>query len=145
MKNTGGGVRRGRFHRKPLVKRLKKRGYWVPGVDSQAVRFSPTRRTSFLSSTFGRSPTARQAVRTSEGRPFDEVYQLVRMGGMGFIQSAECEIMRNSALINIHMTNAAATAGVNGYFFSSSACVYREHGNPRQPELSEAQATPRSR
>ncbi len=41
-----------------------------------------------------------------------EVYQLAAdMGGMGFIHSAECEIMRNSALINIHMTDAAAKRG----------------------------------
>ena len=32
---------------------------------------------------------------------FDEVYQLAAdMGGMGFIHSAECEIMRNNVLIN---------------------------------------------
>ena len=34
------------------------------------------------------------------------------MGGMGFIHSAECEIMRNSCLINLNVTHAAATAGV---------------------------------
>ena len=40
----------------------------------------------------------RAAVCTPEGKPFDEVYQLAAdMGGMGFIHSAECEIMRNSA------------------------------------------------
>lgn len=34
---------------------------------------------------------------------FDEVYQLAAdMGGMGFIPFAECEIMHNNALINIH-------------------------------------------
>jgi GDP-D-mannose 3',5'-epimerase len=53
------------------------------------------------------------------------VYQLAAdMGGMGFIHSAECEIMRNSALININMIHAAAEAGVKRYFFSSSVCVY---------------------
>jgi hypothetical protein len=39
------------------------------------------------------------------------------MGGMGFIHTAECEILRNSALINIHMTNAAAQAEIPRYFF----------------------------
>jgi nucleoside-diphosphate-sugar epimerase len=83
-----------------------------------------------------------RSVRTPEGRPFDEVFQLAAdMGGMGFIHAAECEIMRNSALINIHMTNAAATAGVKRYFFSSSACVYRNM-KPDEPELSEAEAYP---
>ena len=58
------------------------------------------------------------------------------MGGMGFIHSAECEIMRNSALINIHMINAAAEAGIERYFLSSSACVYRDM-TFEEPELTE--------
>src|SRR5262249_31994821 len=57
----------------------------------------------------------------------DEVYQLAAdMGGMGFIHAAECEIMRNSALVNINMVSAAADAGIPRYLFSSSACVYRD-------------------
>ncbi|MCL4135578.1 UNVERIFIED_CONTAM: hypothetical protein GTU68_059259 [Idotea baltica] len=48
------------------------------------------------------------------------------MGGMGFIHAAECEIMRNSALININMIDAAVKKGIPKYFFSSSACVYRD-------------------
>ena len=63
------------------------------------------------------------------------------MGGMGFIHSAECEIMRNSALINIHMTHCAALAGVPRYFFSSSVCVYRDM-KPGEPEMTEAEAIP---
>ena len=43
------------------------------------------------------------------------------MGGMGFIHSAECEIMHNSVLINIHMTHTAAAMGVPRYFFSSAS------------------------
>jgi nucleoside-diphosphate-sugar epimerase len=63
------------------------------------------------------------------------------MGGMGFIHSAECEIMRNSALINIHMTHNAWKTGVPRYFFSSSVCVYRDmrHG---EPEMTEKEAVP---
>jgi GDP-D-mannose 3',5'-epimerase len=63
------------------------------------------------------------------------------MGGMGFIHSAECEIMRNSALINIHMIHASANAGIKRYFFSSSACVYRDM-EAGEPELGEAAAYP---
>jgi nucleoside-diphosphate-sugar epimerase len=73
---------------------------------------------------------------------FDEVYQLAAdMGGMGFIHSAECEIMRNSALINIHMTHNASRMGVPRYFFSSSVCVYRDM-QPGEPEMTEAEAIP---
>ncbi|MCC7208200.1 MAG: NAD-dependent epimerase/dehydratase family protein, partial [Anaerolineae bacterium] len=63
------------------------------------------------------------------------------MGGMGFIHSAECEIMHNSALINIHMVHNAAEMGVPRYFFSSSVCVYRDM-QPGEPEMTEAEAIP---
>src|SRR5512138_2046433 len=53
-----------------------------------------------------------------------EVYNLAAdMGGMGFIERFRVECMRSS-LINTHMLEAAYQAGVNRYFFSSSACVY---------------------
>jgi nucleoside-diphosphate-sugar epimerase len=63
------------------------------------------------------------------------------MGGMGFIHSAETEIMHNSALINIYMTDIAARLGVPRYFFSSSVCVYRDM-KPGEPEMTEAEAIP---
>jgi nucleoside-diphosphate-sugar epimerase len=45
------------------------------------------------------------------------------MGGMGFIETHKTECML-SVLINTHMLVAAQRAGVQRYFFSSSACVY---------------------
>ncbi len=63
------------------------------------------------------------------------------MGGMGFIHSAECEIMRNNALINLNMIDAAASAGVARYFYSSSVCIYRDM-EPGEPELNETDAYP---
>jgi nucleoside-diphosphate-sugar epimerase len=73
---------------------------------------------------------------------FDEVYQLAAdMGGMGFIHSAETEIMRNSVLININMTHAAAEAKIPRYFFSSSVCIYRDM-KPGEPEMIEEGAYP---
>jgi nucleoside-diphosphate-sugar epimerase len=81
------------------------------------------------------------ALTLKEGR-FDEVYQLAAdMGGMGFIHTAECEIMHNSALINIHMTHNASKMGIPGYFFSSSVCVYRDM-KLGEPEMTEAEAVP---
>jgi nucleoside-diphosphate-sugar epimerase len=109
-----------------LVKRLKEDGAWVRGADLKYPEFSPTAADEFLILDLREEKNCLAAVTLPDGGPFDEVYQLAAdMGGMGFIHSAECEIMRNSALINIHMTHAAATAGVKRYFFSSSACVYR--------------------
>jgi GDP-D-mannose 3',5'-epimerase len=63
------------------------------------------------------------------------------MGGMGFIHSAETEIMHNSVLINIYMTDTAARMGVPRYFFSSSVCVYRDM-KAGEPEMTEAEAIP---
>jgi GDP-D-mannose 3',5'-epimerase len=125
-----------------LVKRLKKDGYWVRGVDLKYPEFSDTTADEFLLLDLRERENCEKSVIAPEGHPFDEVYQLAAdMGGMGFIQSAECEIMRNSCLINIHMTHASALSGISRYFFSSSACVYRDM-EPEEPELSEEDAYP---
>jgi len=118
----------GGFIASHLVKRLKKDGRWVRGVDLKHPEFSPTAADEFLILDLREEAQVKDALTGGAGTgPFDEVYQLAAdMGGMGFIHSAECEIMRNSALININMTHSAATAGVKRYFFSSSACVYRD-------------------
>jgi GDP-D-mannose 3',5'-epimerase len=53
-----------------------------------------------------------------------EVYNLAAdMGGMGFIERFRVECLR-SILINTHLIEAAYRAGVERYFFSSSACAY---------------------
>jgi nucleoside-diphosphate-sugar epimerase len=125
-----------------LVKRLKREGYWVRGADLKLPEFSPTAADEFLLTDLRKEKNCQAAVIASKGGVFDEVYQLAAdMGGMGFIQSAECEIMRNSALINIHMIHSSASAGIKRYFFSSSACVYRDM-ELDESELSEAQAYP---
>jgi len=124
-----------------LVKRLKREGCWVRGVDIKKHEFAPTAADEFLLLDLRDEAQCQCAVAVSGGG-FDEVYQLAAdMGGMGFIHSAECEIMHNSALINIYMTHAAAAAGVPRYFFSSSVCVYRDMA-PGEPEMSEAEAIP---
>ncbi len=81
-------------------------------------------------------------MRLPDGEPFDEVYQLAPdTGGGGFIHSAECETMRNSALINVHLAHAAANSGAGRYLLSSSACVYRDM-KPDEAELGEDDANP---
>lgn len=124
-----------------LVKKLKREGYWVRGVDVKPHEFAPSAADEFLLLDL-RDPANCQAALSLPGGGFDEVYQLAAdMGGMGFIQVAECEILHNNALINIHMTHAAATMGVPRYFFSSSVCVYRDMA-PGEPEMTEEQAIP---
>lgn len=124
-----------------LVKRLKKEGYWVRGVDLKNPEFCPTAADNFMLLDLRQAENCRQALTLADSG-FDEVYQLAAdMGGMGFIHSAECEIMHNSALININMIHAAVNAGVPCYFFSSSACVYRDM-EIGEAELTEEEAYP---
>jgi GDP-D-mannose 3',5'-epimerase len=124
-----------------LVKKLKAEGYWVRGVDIKEHEFAPTQADDFQVLDLREEKNCQTALTLPEGT-FDEVYQLAAdMGGMGFISSAECEIMRNSALINIHMTHNAWKMGVPRYFFSSSVCVYRDM-EPGEPEMTEAEAIP---
>lgn len=124
-----------------LVTKLKSEGCWVRGVDLKRPEFGPTAADDFRLLDLREEDNCREAVKSPSG-VFDEVYQLAAdMGGMGFIHSAECEIMRNSALINIHMVHSSANAGVRRYFFSSSACVYRDM-TADEPELGEDDAYP---
>ena len=125
-----------------LVKKLRREGYWVRGVDIKMHEFAPTQAHEFMLLDLREPHNCWQALTLGSGQIFDEVYQLAAdMGGMGFIHSAECEIMHNSALINIHMINAAARIGVPRYFFSSSVCVYRDM-EPGEPALTETDAVP---
>lgn len=124
-----------------LVKKLKREGYWVRGVDIKPHEFAPTAADEFLLLDLRKEENCQAALSLDEGM-FGEVYQLAAdMGGMGFIPFAEREILRNNALINIHMTHTAAKMGVSRYFFSSSVCVYRDM-EPGEPERTEDDAIP---
>lgn len=134
----------GGFIASHLVKRLRSEGYFVRGVDLKYPEFSPSAADEFLLLDLRDPRQCHDAVAPPPGdeRPFDEVYQLAAdMGGMGFIHSAECEIMRHNALINLHMVDATARGLVPRYFFSSSVCIYRDMARG-EPELREEQAYP---
>ncbi len=121
-----------------LARRLVQDGYFVRGVDVKEPEFAPTSAQEFA--VLDLRDRAQCAEALSGG--FDEVYQLAAdMGGMGFIHSAVCEIMRNNVLINVNMIDAAAEAGVKRYFYSSSVCVYRDMAIG-EPEMTEAEAYP---
>jgi nucleoside-diphosphate-sugar epimerase len=127
-----------------LVKRLKAEGFWVRGVDIKEHDFAPSAADEFLVLDLRDPDQAHRALDKSRdaAEGFDQVYQLAAdMGGMGFIHSAECEIMRNSALINLNVMAATAEARVPRYFLSSSVCVYRDM-QLGEPALSEEQAYP---
>ncbi len=125
-----------------LVKKLKREGYWVRGVDIKPHEFAPTQADEFLLRDLRELESCRQALTLPGGVAFDEVYQLAAdMGGMGFISVAECEVLHNNALINVHMTHTAAEMRVARYFFSSSVCIYRDM-RPDEPPVTEDDAIP---
>lgn len=120
-----------------LVERLVDEGCWVRGVDVVDRPYGPSAAHDYVVLDL-RDPYA-CAKALSDG--FEEVYQLAAdMGGMEFISSAEMEIMRNNALINLNMTEAAVQYA-DRYFFSSSVCVYRDMA-PDEPVLDEDGAYP---
>jgi nucleoside-diphosphate-sugar epimerase len=72
------------------------------------------------------------------------VYQLAAdMGGMGFIENNKALCML-SVLTNTHMLVAAKEAGVERFFYSSSACVYNgeKQTDPNLTALKESDAYP---
>jgi nucleoside-diphosphate-sugar epimerase len=80
--------------------------------------------------------------RSAEGA--SEVYNFAaNMGGMGFIENNKALCML-SVLINTHMLQAAQAAGVQRFFYSSSACVYNgdKQTDPDNPGLKEEDAYP---
>jgi GDP-D-mannose 3',5'-epimerase len=103
-----------------LVKYLIARGYWVRGVDLKLPEFEPSPADEFLVLDLRRWDGTLAAT-----AGVDEVYNLAaNMGGIGFIESHKAEIMRDSALINLHMIEAARQNEAKRFLFSSSACVY---------------------
>src|SRR2546423_185774 len=73
-----------------------------------------------------------------------EVYQLAAdMGGMGFIENNKALCML-SVMTNTHMLLAAQEAGVDRFFYSSSACAYNAHKqrDPHVTALKEEDAYP---
>lgn len=49
------------------------------------------------------------------------------MGGIGFISTVGAEIMHDNLLMNLRMLDAARSADLERFFFSSSACIYPRH------------------
>jgi len=126
-----------------LVRRLKKEGFGVRGVDLKYPEFSETAADDFV---IGDLRDTR-VCRTVCDKPFDEVYQLAAdMGGAGYIFTGEhdSEVMHNSAMINLNMVDISKEMGVKKIFYSSSACIYPEYNqmDPGNPKCSEDSAYP---
>jgi nucleoside-diphosphate-sugar epimerase len=126
-----------------LVKRLKREGFWVRGVDLKFHRFSETEANDFVIGDLRDQSTCRAIV----DRRFHEVYQLAAdMGGAGYIFTGEhdAELMHNSATINLNMLDACHKRDIRKIFYSSSACMYPAYNqeDPGNPNCSEDSAYP---
>ena len=103
-----------------LVAFLKKKGYWVRGVDIKYPEFEPSNANEFELLDLRKWDNCLVAT-----RGIDEVYNLAAdMGGIGYISGNHAEISRNNTLINVHMLEASRVNGISRFFFSSSACIY---------------------
>ena len=106
-----------------LVTYLRKKGFWVRGVDIKLPEFGETDADEFEILDLRRWDNCLQATRNIE-----EVYALAAdMGGMGFISANHAQILYNNSLINLHTLEAAKTNGAKRYLYTSSACVYPEY------------------
>ena len=126
-----------------LVRRLKREGFWVRGVDLKFPEFSESEADDFVLGDL-RDPAFCAAI---IDRRFDEVYQLAAdMGGAGyiFIGENDADIMHNSATITLNVLEAIRRRNIRRIFYSSSACMYPAHNqeDPDRPNCAEDSAYP---
>tara|TARA_B100001093_G_scaffold447408_1_gene452299 strand:- start:3607 stop:4761 length:1155 start_codon:yes stop_codon:yes gene_type:complete len=102
-----------------MVKRLRKEGYWVRGVDLKYPEFSDTEANEFVQGDLRDVDFVRRVIqyKGEQGNfynsvpyrcilPFDEIYQFAAdMGGAGFVFTGEndADIMQNSVTINLNV------------------------------------------
>ena len=126
-----------------LVKKLKKEGAWVRGVDIKQHEFATSPADEFIIGDL----TRQNVVENVLDQPFDEVYQLAAdMGGAGYIFTGEndANLMHNSASINLNIIQQAYLKGVKKIFYSSSACIYPAYNqqDPNNPNCAESSVYP---
>lgn len=126
-----------------LVKRLKKEGYWVRGVDLKFPEFAETEAHDFVIGDLRDHSICRHIV----DMKFDKVYQLAAdMGGAGYLFTGDhdADVMHNSATINLNILDACQKRNIKKIFYSSSACVYPEYNqmDPNNPKCSEDSVYP---
>ena len=126
-----------------LVKRLKREGFWVRGVDLKFHEYAETEADDFALGDLREQDFCQAMI----DRRFDEVYQLAAdMGGAGYIFTGEhdADIMHNSATINLNVANIAHKRNIKRTFYSSSACMYPAYNqeDPDNPNCKEDSAYP---
>ena len=149
-----------------MVKRLRKEGYWVRGVDLKSPEFSKTEANEFVHGDLRDVDFVRRVLhfKGEQGNfyneipykmieSFDEIYQFAAdMGGAGFVFTGEndADIMHNSVSINLNVLeeqrkfNESYEVNKTKIFYSGSACMYPEHNqlDPDNPDCRESSAYP---
>jgi len=149
-----------------MVKRLRKEGYWVRGVDLKYPEFSDTEANEFVQGDLRDVDFVRKCleykgtggnffneVPNQYIQTFDEIYQFAAdMGGAGFVFTGEndADIMHNSVSINLNVLeeqrkfNDRKGHSYTKIFYSGSACMYPEHNqlDPNNPDCREESAYP---
>lgn len=126
-----------------LVKRLKREGFWVRGIDLVSPAFCDTMADEFLLGDLREQSFVRSAI----DRNFDEVYQLAAdMGGAGYLFTGDqdADILHNSAMINLNVLQVCRKRAIENIFYSSSACVYPVYNqeDPANPKCTENSVMP---
>jgi GDP-D-mannose 3', 5'-epimerase len=125
-----------------LVKRLKKEGFWVRGVDLKNNEYGQSLADEFIIGDLRDFSVCQKAL-----KGIDEVYQLAAdMGGAGYIFTGENDaaVMHNSATINLNIAELSHQMGIKKVFYSSSACMYPAYNqmDPENPKCNEDSAYP---
>jgi len=149
-----------------MVKRLRKEGYWVRGVDLKYPEFSESEANEFVCGDLrderfvakclgykGERGNFYHEVPSRYIDNFDEIYQFAAdMGGAGFVFTGEndAQIMQNSVTINLNVLeqqrrmNDFTSTNKTKIFYSGSACMYPEYNqlDPDNPDCREDSAYP---
>ncbi len=126
-----------------LVSRLKSEGYTVYGIDLKKPEFSESECDLFIIGDLRDREFCKKHITAR----FDEVYQLAAdMGGAGYLFTGENDfnVMHNSALINLNVSQLVIELQIKKIFYSSSACVYARQNqvDPQNPYCKEDSAYP---
>jgi GDP-D-mannose 3', 5'-epimerase len=126
-----------------MVRRLRREGYWVRGVDLKNPDFNPSEANEFVVADLRLAESWDSIL--DEGT--DEIYQFAAdMGGAGYIFTGDhdAHVMHNSAMINLHAADYAVRRKVGQVFYSSSACMYPAYNqeDPLNPKCAEETAYP---
>lgn len=106
-----------------LVTFLKRRGYWVRGVDLKEPEYAVTEADEFELLDLRHWDSCLHVT-----RDIDAVYALAAdMGGVEFISKYHAQILHSNLLIDVHTLEAARVNGIRRYLYASSACVYPEY------------------